>query len=377
MKKHWFRIGLLVAVFALVAAACGSDDDASGGGEDCSEVTPIKLQLQWFAQSQFAGYYAAVDQGYYADECLDVTILEGGVDIVPQQVVATGGAEFGLAWVPKALESNEGGTGLVNIAQVFQRSGTLQVSFKETGIQTVDDFRDKRIGTWGFGNEHEVIAAIRQAGMDPASDIDQIQQGFDMLQLLPAEAGGTGEVDAAEAMIYNEYAQILEVVNPATGELYQPTDFNVIDYNDVGTAMLQDAVWVQASYLDDPANVAIAEGFLRASFRGWMYCRDNFDGCVDVVLAAGPQLGRSHMEWQLNEINALIWPSPEGIGIMSQALWDQTAEIAVSQGILGSAPGDDSFRRDLARNALAGISGDTEGTSFSKQTDIELLEGGA
>jgi len=377
MKKHWFRIGLLVAVFALVAAACGSDDDASGGGEDCSEVTPIKLQLQWFAQSQFAGYYAAVDQGYYADECLDVTILEGGVDIVPQQVVATGGAEFGLAWVPKALESNEGGTGLVNIAQVFQRSGTLQVSFKETGIQTVDDFRDKRIGTWGFGNEHEVIAAIRQAGMDPASDIDQIQQGFDMLQLLPAEAGGTGEVDAAEAMIYNEYAQILEVVNPATGELYQPTDFNVIDYNDVGTAMLQDAVWVQASYLDDPANVAIAEGFLRASFRGWMYCRDNFDGCVDVVLAAGPQLGKSHMEWQLNEINALIWPSPEGIGIMSQALWDQTAEIAVSQGILGSAPGDDSFRRDLARNALAGISGDTEGTSFSKQTDIELLEGGA
>ena len=103
----------------------------------------------------------AVDQGFYEDEGLNVTILEGGVDIVPQQVVATGGAEFGLAWVPKALESNEAGTDLVNIAQVFQRSGTLQVSFKESGITSPADFAGMRIGTWGFGNEHEVIAAVR------------------------------------------------------------------------------------------------------------------------------------------------------------------------------------------------------------------------
>ena len=240
------------------------------------------------------------------------------------------GLSVTLAWVPKALESNESGTDLVNIAQVFQRSGTLQVSFKESGITSPADFAGMRIATWGFGNEHEVIAAVRQAGLDPASDIEQVIQGFHMGQLLPVEAGGTAEVDAAEAMIYNEYAQVLETINPATGELYQASDLNVIDYNEVGTAMLQDAVWVQRDWLAD--NEDVAEKFVRASLREWIFCRDNFDACVDIVMAAGPELPRGHMEWQLNEINALIWPSPGGIGVMDGGLWSQTLDVATSQG---------------------------------------------
>ena len=372
--RRWFGLNGGVLALFLIAAACG-------GEEEPAAVTPVRLQLQWFAQSQFAGYFAALDNGYYQDEGLDVTILEGAVDIVPQQVVATGQAEFGLAWVPKALASNEEGAGLINIAQVFQRSGTLQVAFKDSGIATVEDFRGNRIGTWGFGNEHEVIAAIRKAGMDPASDITQVQQDFNMLQLLPPEAGGTGEVDAAEAMTYNEYAQVLEAINPATGELYQPEDLNVIDYNQVGTAMLQDAVWVTSDWLGEGDNADIAERFLRASFRGWIFCVEDFDACVDIVLAHGPALGRSHMIWQLNEINALIWPSPEGIGIMDQALWDQTLDVATSQGILQARPADaDSFTREVAQAALDGMElepRESTGVDFQKRTDIVLVEGGA
>ncbi|HEY5578282.1 MAG TPA: ABC transporter substrate-binding protein [Acidimicrobiia bacterium] len=370
-SRRWLGLSGGVLALVLIAAACGGDEEPAA-------LTPVRLQLQWFAQSQFAGYFAALDNGYYEDEGLDVTILEGAVDIVPQQVVATGQAEFGLAWVPKALASNEEGAGLINIGQVFQRSGTLQVAFKESGIATVEDFRGNRIGTWGFGNEHEVIAAIRKAGMDPASDITQVQQDFNMLQLLPPEAGGTGDVDAAEAMIYNEYAQVLEAINPATGELYLPEDLNVIDYNQVGTAMLQDAVWVTSDWLGEGDNADIAERFLRASFQGWVFCRDNFDACVDIVLAHGPALGRSHMIWQLNEINALIWPSPEGIGLMDQALWEQTLDVATSQGILQARPADaDSFTREIAQAALDGMEGDTTGASFQKRVDIVLIEGGA
>lgn len=373
MRKAWLRLTLALVVFGLVAAACG--DDTSG--ED-GELTPITFQLQWFAQAQFAGYYAAIDQGYFADEGLVVTILEGGGDIVPNAVLAAGGADIAEAWVPKALETNEQGGGLVNIAQVFQRSGTLQVSFKESGITSPEDFAGQRIGTWGFGNEHEVIAAVRKVGLDPATDIVQVIQGFNMLQLLPPEAGGTAEVDAAEAMIYNEYAQVLETINPATGELYEATDLNIIDYNDVGTAMLQDAVWVRQEWLDQGDNRDVAERFLRASFKGWIFCRDNFDECVDIVLAAGPTLGRSHQEWQLNEINALIWPSPDGIGIMDQALWDQTVEVAITGQVITAAPGADAFTRDIARNALSGLSDlDTTGNNFAKRTDIVLREGGS
>ncbi len=357
-KGKWtWKFGVFLLVMGMIAAACGGDDD---GGE----LTPVNLQLQWFAQAQFAGYYAAVDQGFYEDEGLDVTILEGAVEIVPQQVVASGQAEFGLAWVPKALVSNEEGAGLVNIGQVFQRSGTLMVSWADSGITKPEDWADKTVGNWGFGNEFELTAAIEKFGVQ---NVNLVAQNFDMEALL------NREVDAAEAMIYNEYAQVLEATNEATGSLYQPSDLNVIDFNDVGTAMLQDSIWVSEEWL--ASNEDVAEKFLKASFRGWMYCRDNPDECVEIVLEAGPTLGTSHQTWQMNEINGLIWPSPNGIGVMDQALWDQTIEVATSQGVISADPGSGAFRTDLAEKALADIDGDTTGSSWTR-VEVTLNPGG-
>lgn len=370
--RKW-RFAALLLAMGMVAAACGDGDGdttttaGTGTGDTTTApaaMTPINLQLQWFAQAQFAGYYAALDQGYYAEEGLDVNILEGAVEIVPQQVVASGQADFGLAWVPKALLSNEEDAGLVNIGQVFQRSGTLMVSWADTGITSPEDWAGRTVGNWGFGNEFELTAAIEKFAVPSVS---LVAQNFDMEALL------NREVDAAEAMIYNEYAQVLEATNEDTGELYQPEDLAVIDFNDVGTAMLQDSIWVSESWLAD--NEDAAEKFLRASFRGWIYCRDNPDACVDIVLAAGPTLGRSHQTWQMNEINGLIWPSPNGIGVMDQALWDQTIEVAVGQGVISADPGSGAFRTDLAEKALAGISEDTTGADWTR-LEVTLNPGG-
>jgi NitT/TauT family transport system substrate-binding protein len=325
------------------------------------------------AQSQFAGYYAAKAMGFYEEEGLDVTILEGAVDIVPQQVVAAGEAEFGIAWVPKMLASRAEGANLVNIAQIFQRSGTLQVAWADSGLTTVEDWAGKRVGTWGFGNEWEVYAALRQAGIEPddPTQVEIVQQPFDMSLLL------NREIDVAQAEIYNEYAQLLEATNPDTGELYQPGDFTVFDYNDVGTAMLQDHVFVEGSWLAEEGNEAVAVRFLRASFRGWIYCRDNFDECVDIVLDNGPTLGEGHMRWMLNEINALIWPSPDGIGVMNDNLYQQTVDIAVEFEVIPESPSDDAVRTDLAQQALTtGLSGaDTTGADYTKE-NIEVTAGG-
>ena len=357
--KTFARLGAAAVALALLASACGGED----------ELTPINLQLQWVAQAQFAGYYAAVDQGFYADEGLDVTILEGAVEIVPQQVVATGGAQFGLAWVPKALLSNQEGAGLVNVGQVFQRSGTLMVSWADSGITSPDDWAGRTVGNWGFGNEFELTAAIEKFNVP---DVELVGQSFDMEALL------NREIDAAEAMIYNEYAQVLEATNPATGQLYQPEDLNVIDFNDpdIATAMLQDAIWVTEDYArNNPDTVG---AFLRASFRGWIYCRDNPDSCVDIVLAAGPTLGRSHQAWQMNEINGLIWPSPGGIGVMNADLWSQTVNVATSQGVIESAPGAGAYRTDFAQDAVNALNGeglDTVGSNWSRTT-VALNPGG-
>lgn len=340
------------------------------------ELTPISLQLQWVAQSQFAGYFAAKDLGFYEEEGLDLTILEGAVEIVPQQVVASGGAQFGIAWVPKVLESNEQGVNLVNIAQVFQRSGTLEVSFVDTGIESVEDFAGMRIGTWGFGNEHELFAAMRAAGIDPNNpdDVTVVQQPFDMSLLL------NGEVDAAEAMTYNEYAQVLEQINPETGELYLPEDLNVINFNDVGTAMLQDHIFTNADWLAEEGNEEIAVKFLKASLRGWLYCRDNFDECVEIVLDNGSTLGTSHQTWQLNEINKLIWPSPSGIGIMDPELWAQTVSVALEGEVITEEPAEGAYRTDLAQAALDALAEeytdlDLTGAEY-EPIEVELVEGG-
>jgi NitT/TauT family transport system substrate-binding protein len=357
-RRRFVALVTLLAAFALVAAACGDDD---GGTE---ELIPIKLQLQWVTQAQFAGYFAAVDMGFYEDEGLDVTILEGAVDIVPQQVVASGQAEFGLAWVPKALVSNEEGAGLVNIGQVFQRSGTLMVSWADSGITSPEDWEGKRVGTWGFGNEFELTAAIELFGI--TVDGDLVQQPFDMSLLL------NDELDVAQAMTYNEYAQVLEATNPDTGQLYTPADLAVVDFNEVGTAMLQDAVWANADWLAEEGNEDIAERFLRASLRGWIFCRDNFEDCVDIVLAHGPALGASHQAWQLNEINKLIWPSPLGIGVMDPTLWAQTVEVATGQGVITAAPPGGAYRTDLAEAAATSLEEDGLDTTGAGYTPIEV-----
>ncbi len=370
----WRQIAMWSAVLAMVLAACGggssSDTSTTAAAEQCTTPDDVRVQLQWFAQSQFAGYYVALDKGFYEDQCLNVEILEGGVDIVPQQVLATGGAEFGLAWVPKALVSRDAGANIVNIAQVFERSGTLEVSFADSGIASPEDWAGKKVGNWGFGNEFELTATIAKLSVP---DVELVGQDFTMNALL------NGEIDTAEAMIYNEYAQVLEAVNPDTGELYQPSDLNVIDFNDVGTAMLQDAVWVDADWIAEPGNEDIAVRFLTATFEGWIHCLDNFDDCVQVVLDNGSTLGQSHQEWQLNEILGLIFPATNGIGVMNKDLWDQTVSVATEQipELAGKEIPGNAYRTDLAMAAISNLEGtmDVKGADFERH-DIELQEGG-
>ncbi len=347
---------------AMLAAACQPGAPA---------LTEVSLQLQWAPQAQFAGYFAAAEEGYYAEEGLDVTILDGGPDVVPQVVGSDpNGPEFTISWLPKALEvRDQGQSDLVNIAQVFQRSGTLSVAWADSGITSPADFAGKRVGVWAFGNEYEVTAAAKQAGLEEGTDYEKVIQPFDMTLLL------NREIDVAEAMIYNEYAQVLEVENPATGQLYQPEDLNVINYNEVGTAMLQDGIFARAAWLAQEGNEDVAVRFLRASFRGWMFCRENPDTCIQHTVNAGSTLGAGHQAWMMNEINPLIWPSPNGIGQMPTDTYAQTVQISLDAGILQAEPSADAYRTDLAEQARQGIDGDVQGMNFQKGT-VEVTPGG-
>ncbi|MFG6504107.1 ABC transporter substrate-binding protein [Microbacterium sp. P05] len=373
--------GALAVSAAIVLAACSGggttpSESGDGGGE---ELTPVTLQLQWLPQAQFAGYFAAVDQGFFEEEGLDVEIVPSGGDIVPQDALANGDADFAIAWVPKVLGSIEAGANLTDIAQIFQRSGTLQVSWADSGIDSVADFEGKRIGSWGFGNEWEIFAAMAAEGLD-ASTVQIITQDFNMNAFLQ------GDIDAAQAMTYNEYAQLLETMNPDTGELYQPEDFNVISYQDTVGGMLQDAIWADTERLDsDEEYAATAVSFLKAVVKGWAFARDNPQDAADITLASGSGWGPSHELWMMNETNKLIWPADDGIGIIDEAAWAQTVEGAMAAvnetgaHLITAEPPATAYSNEYIQQALDELEAegvDITGESF-EPVEVTPTEGGS
>jgi NitT/TauT family transport system substrate-binding protein len=373
-RTTWFlALAAVVAAALFALAACGGDDESSGTTTEASGAAKDKvtLQLKWVTQAQFAGYYAALEKGYYDDENLDVNIKVGGPDITPEQVVTSGGAEFGIDWLPSLLATRDKGGDLVNIAQVFGRSGMTEVTWKDSGISDVAGMKGKKVGVWCCGNEFELFAALTKNNIDPKNkdDVTIVNQPFDMNLFLQKQ------VDAAAAMTYNELAQVLEQKNPDSGQLYTLDDLNVITMEDAGTAMLEDGVFVRGDWIGDTKNQDIATRFLKASFRGWIFCRDNQDECLQIVLDNGPTLGEGHQRWQLNEINALIWPNETGIGIMNAEDFQRTADIAKQFKVISKPATKDAYRTDLAQAAYDSLKEDGKGADWEK-AEVEVTEGG-
>jgi len=375
-KRRALAAGAFAVSAAFLLAACSPSDGGDGGSAD--GLTEVKLQLQWLPQSQFAGYFAAADQGFFEDEGLDVEIIPSGGDIVPQDALANGDVDFAVAWVPKVLGSIEQGANLTNIAQIFQRSGTLQVSWADSGIDSVADFEGKKIGSWGFGNEWEIFAAMAAEGLD-SSTVQIITQDFNMNAFLQ------GDIDAAQAMTYNEYAQLLESTDPDTGELYQPSDFKVISYQDTVGAMLQDAIWADTERLEsDEVYQETTVKLLKAVVKGWIFSAENPQDAADISVAAGSGWGPSHELWMANETNKLIWPAPNGIGVIDETAWERTVAGAISAvnesgaSPITEEPPASAWSNDWIMKALEELEADgvdTTGSDYSP-IDVTLLEGG-
>lgn len=347
-RRKWIALVGLAAALAVGASAV-----AASASTRSQKLTNVTLQLKWVTQAQFAGYYAAAAKGYYKQAGLNVKLKVGGPNITPEQVVLGGQAQFGLDWLPNLFATDEHGGNLVSVAQVFPRSGMTELTWKSSGINTVAKMRGKKVGVWCCGNQPELFAALAKNGINPnnPSDVTIVNQPFDMNLFLQHQ------VDAAAAMTYNELAQVLETKNPATGKLYTLADLNVFKMASpqVGTGMLEDNIFSTQKWLSNPANQATAVKFIGASLAGWIYCRDHWQDCVNIVLKNGPTLGRGHQTWQMNEINKLIWPNKSGIGLVPQSAVKYTESIAQKYGVIKKAPKAWEINYSFARQAVAGM----------------------
>jgi NitT/TauT family transport system substrate-binding protein len=304
------------------------------GGGTANAADELTLQLKWVTQAQFAGYYVALDKGYYEEVDLDVTILPGGPDIAPPQVIAGGGADVIIEWMPAALASREKGVPLVNIAQVFDRSGMMLTCLKESGIETPEDFPGHTLGVWFFGNEYPFLSWMSQLGIPTQGGEDGVtvlKQGFNVDPLLQKQA------DCISTMTYNEYWQVIDAG-------LTPEDLVVFPYEDQGVATLEDGLWVRESSLEDEAMVDKLARFLEASIRGWEYAAEHPEEAADIVLEndeTGAQTEK-HQRRMMGEINKLVGSGGgQGIGYLDPADYERTVEVLLAGGsdpVISKAP---------------------------------------
>ncbi len=344
------RLRFLVIFLAvgLLAAACGSDDETSSGDGDSTdseaaadgELADVKLTLQWVTQAQFAGYYAALDQGFYAEEGINLTIQPGGPDVNNLQLLISGDTDIAIQQFGRVLASRAEGAEIVSMGSVFERGAYRLAYFEDNGISSSADFEGKTIGLWN-GFMPQVSATFGKLGLDVDSDAEVFNQGFDMLAFLD------GTLDLASAMTYNEYAQAL--AGNDTGK-----EILLFNPNEEGTATLEDTMATTEAWL--AANPDLAEGFIRATARGWIHCRDNAEECIDIVLANGTALPRDFQTWQMNEVNKLIWPSENGVLNLTDEMFQQSADILFEFGVIDSEASPDAKDTSFRDKAVAELS---------------------
>ena len=295
-----------------------------------AQAEDVTLQLKWVTQAQFAGYYVAQAKGFYEEEGLNVTILPGGPDIAPSQVIAGGGADVVVDWMPSALAAREKGLALVNIAQPFASSGMMLTCLKESGVATPADFADKTLGVWFYGNEYPFLSWMSQLGLKTdgsAGGVTVLKQGFNVDPLLQKQAA------CISTMTYNEYWQVIDAG-------IKPEDLVTFKYQDEGVATLEDGLYVMEDKLKDPAFEQKMVKFVRASMKGWKYAEANPDEAAMIVLEndqTGAQT-EAHQKRMMGEVAKLTAGSTGALDVAAAEKTVATLMAGGSDPVITMAP---------------------------------------
>ncbi|WP_166369856.1 ABC transporter substrate-binding protein [Psychromonas sp. SA13A] len=304
MKRTLITLATGAALFASSFSASAADK--------------LTLQLKWVTQAQFAGYYAALENGYYKDEGIDLSIKPGGPDIAPAQVLAGGGADVIIDWLPSALATREKGLPMVNIAQIYSQSGMMLTCLKSSGIKTSSDFKGKTLGVWFFGNEYPFLSWMSQLGYPTTGGDDGVtvlKQGFNVDPIFQ------GQADCVSTMTYNEYGQIMD------GGL-TPEELVLFKYEDEKVATLEDGLYVLEKDLKDEKKVETYAKFLKASLKGWKWAAENPEKAAMIVLEyddTGAQT-EHHQTRMMTEVAKLLGTG-DSMGYLDPAAYERTVNI--------------------------------------------------
>jgi NitT/TauT family transport system substrate-binding protein len=327
IKNAWHVLLLMLCL--ILMAACGPEPTPTP-----IPLEPVSLQLQWVTQAQFAGYYVALDKGWYREEGIDLTINPGGPDLVPVDLVAAGARDFGTTLLADLVVAVQQGKPVISLAQIQQTNGLLLVSFKDSGIVQPADFAGKRVGVWLGAWQAQFDALMAKEGLAPG-DFELVSQGFSMDSFLARQ------LDVASAMIYNEYYVVLE-----SG--VRPEELNVIDYANYGLDFPGDTLFATRQTVEQ--NPDLCARMLRASLKGWQYAVDNPEEAADIVLKydeAGVQT-RDHQLSMMAEIAKLVSVPVRELGFTDRDDVRRTIDTLLSYGVLsGPVQPEEVFTNDI------------------------------
>jgi NitT/TauT family transport system substrate-binding protein len=300
---------------------CAAIGGVLGASPVVRAADPVTIQLKWVTQAQFAGYYVAKDTGFYKEANLDVTIKPGGPDIAPEQVLAAGGADVVVDWMPAALAAREKGVPLVNISQTFQRSGLMLTCLKSSGVKTPADFPGHTLGVWYFGNEYPFLAWMAKLNIPTdggPKGVSVVKQGFNVDPLLQKQAS------CISTMTYNEYWQVIDAG-------FKPADLVVFKYEDEGVSTLEDGLYANGDKLRDAAFVDKLARFVAASDRGWAWAVKNPDAAATIVLDNDPTGAQTekHQKRMMGEIAKLV-DIQKPLGYLNPADYERTVAVLLS-----------------------------------------------
>jgi NitT/TauT family transport system substrate-binding protein len=382
----------LAAAAAIAVAACSPSESpapsgspaASGGASPgtspvaTAALTPIRVQLAGPIDGEFAGLIAAQKLGYFTDENMSVTLLPGDANPAARSAAfyspGTSGPEFTISDVTSVLAAREqSASDLVHIAQIFQRSGTVLLTWAKDGIKDTCGLIGKKIGIWDARTAdvdvNATLATLSSCPLAGASNYTQVLIGHN------ADAFLAHTVDATQALTYDQLAQVLEATNPATKAQYLPEDVVAMPLAE-RTATLQDAIFASKAWLAGTGHRDQAVNFVRAVVRGWVYCRAHQEDCVQFTTGAATGLGASHTRWMINEVNALIWPSPDEIGTLDPIQWQQTVNLAKAAGVITKLPGIDAYDDSIVPEAIAILTGKDLAATDYKKVPVAVAPGG-
>lgn len=347
--KRWIRG--LTALVVISAAGIGMRSSvlAYNTHSTARALTHVTLVLKWVPQAQFAGYYVALNKGFYRQQGLDVTIQPGGPNIVPEQVVAGGQAQFGIDWLSGLLVARDHGLNIQNIAQIYQASGMRMITFKSSGINSIAKFKGHKVGVWPSGNQYQFYALMNKLHMSPPQKyMTVVTEGFVMDPFL------NHQLDVSQAMTYNELGVVLE-------HGVKMSQLNVFDYNKLGVSILEDGIFSTPSWLQ--SHRAVAVKFLRASIQGWKWADSHQTQAGTITYNYTPAGTRSqgtlhHQIYMAHQVAKLIQAGPglsHPIGYMDPMLYQRTWSILLAQKQIKHAPSSTSYDQSYWAAATKGM----------------------